>query len=337
MKRRVTFSLGMLTFLGFFGITMLTHAWAKDKATLILDWLPNGTHVGIFAAEDRGFYGRANLQMKIPRGFGSGDTVKRLGAKGAEFGFADTPSAIVARSRGVMLKTVGVHFDKGMNAIYVLKSKGVKTPKDLEGMTFGDSAGGATNTLRPAFMQANGIKNYRLVPMSPATKHASLIAGKVDSIGTFIVNARVIRNMARKKGNGIIMFPFSKYGVDVYGSGFHVPNDLIGQKPDLIRRFLKATYGGIAWAVENPEDAVALFMKRVPTRNRKSVRFEWNVTVDTLLTDFAKKEGIGHIDNKKMTYTIDTMTRLMKLPRQVAPSEMYTNRFLPKLFPKAPK
>jgi NitT/TauT family transport system substrate-binding protein len=331
MRKHIVLSLGILVIFGLVHTILSSPVSAKDKTRLILDWLPYGSHVGIFAAEDKGFYDQQNLAVNLQRGFGSADTVKRSGAKEADFAFADLPSAIVGRSRGTKIKSVGVHFDKGLNAVYVLKSSGVKTPKELEGKTFGDTAGGATRTLVPAFMGANGIKNLPWVPMTPAAKNPSLITGKVISIGTLTINEWILRNMARKKGDDVVMFPFSDHGVDVYGHAFYVHENLLKQKPELIRRFLKATYQGIAWAVANPDDGVKLFLKRVPTRTFESVRFEWAVTVRSLMTDFAKKNGIGHIDEKKMAFTIDTMTRLMNLPRRVAPSEMYTNQFLPKL------
>jgi NitT/TauT family transport system substrate-binding protein len=327
-------SLGVSVLLALVSVILSPPSLAKDKTVLILDWLPYGSHVGIFAAKDQGFYDRADLDVGLPRGFGSADTVKRAGAKEGEFSFADLTSAIVGRARGTQVRSVGVHFDRGLNAVYVLKSKGIKSPRGLEGKTFGDTAGGATRTLVPAFMKANGIQIYPWVPMDPAAKNPSLISGTVDSIGTLTINEWVLRDMARKRGDDILMFPFSDYGVDVYGHAFLVHDDLIKEKPGLIRRVMKATYEGIAWAVENPADAVRLFVKREPTRTVDSVRFEWDVTVRSLLTDFAKKNGIGHIDEKKMTYTIEIMTQLMNLPRQVAASEMYTNELLPKVFPK---
>ena len=77
---------------------------AKDPATLGLDWLPIGNHVGIFAAQDKGFYARENLDLNIKRGFGSSDTVKRIGAGESDFGHADIANAVVGRSRGLPVK-----------------------------------------------------------------------------------------------------------------------------------------------------------------------------------------------------------------------------------------
>src|SRR5262249_42220882 len=60
-------------------------AQAADQVTLALDWIVNGTHAGYFVALDKGFYAGNNLDVSIARGYGSGDTIKRLAAGRANF------------------------------------------------------------------------------------------------------------------------------------------------------------------------------------------------------------------------------------------------------------
>ena len=46
-----------------------------------LDWIIYGKHAPFFAAKDMGFYKKHGLDMKYERGFGSGDTAKRIATK----------------------------------------------------------------------------------------------------------------------------------------------------------------------------------------------------------------------------------------------------------------
>lgn len=334
MKKLLFGSTMLLFTLALFGLLLVSPASAQDKATLNLNWHPNGEHVWVFTAQEKGFYKRANLELDIKRGFGSGDTLKKMRVKAAEFGIADLPAMIMARSKGTPVKSVGVIFAKGFATIYALKSSGIKTPKDLEGKTYGDAAGAAVQGLLPIFLQANGIKNMRWVPLSTGVKNTMLLTRQVDTIGAGITTADMLRDMAREKGDDLVVFYFSDYGVEVYGHGLVVHDDLITSNPGLIRRFVWATYEGTAWAIENPPDAVAAYVKLHPTQSRRAIESQWDKTIQAILDDVAKKSGIGYIDEKKMSYTIDTVTKLEKLPRRVASSEMYTNEFLPKLFPK---
>src|ERR1700759_1736930 len=71
---------------------------AEDKVALSLDWVVNGTHAGYFVAREKGFYKDAGLDVTVSRGFGSGDTVKRVANGSATFGIADSGAIIAARA-----------------------------------------------------------------------------------------------------------------------------------------------------------------------------------------------------------------------------------------------
>ncbi|MDE0344103.1 MAG: hypothetical protein OXK82_13215, partial [Deltaproteobacteria bacterium] len=59
--------------------------------------------------------------------------------------------------------------------------------------------------------------------------------------------------------------------------------------------------------------------------------------VDSLLSKNALKEGIGHMTKPRMVFTNDLITTHMKLPKKSAVEAVYTNEYLPKLFPKRAK
>ncbi len=55
-------------------------AVAADNVNFALDWVVSGVHAGYFVAKDKGYYSAAGLDVTIGRGFGSGDTIKRVGS-----------------------------------------------------------------------------------------------------------------------------------------------------------------------------------------------------------------------------------------------------------------
>ena len=73
----------------------------------------NGTHAGYFVAQDKGYYGNAGLDVTLSRGFGSGDTVKRVAAGTATFGLADTGAIIAAEANeDVPIRIVAMIYDR---------------------------------------------------------------------------------------------------------------------------------------------------------------------------------------------------------------------------------
>jgi NitT/TauT family transport system substrate-binding protein len=90
-----------------------------------LQWLPNGNHFGVFAAKEQGFYKDAGLAVDIQRGFGSGDTAKRVATGTADIGIADAGSVIVGRSNGLNIKLVASLYEKSPDVIFFIESNGI--------------------------------------------------------------------------------------------------------------------------------------------------------------------------------------------------------------------
>ena len=53
-----------------------------------------------------------------------------------------------------------------------------------------------------------------------------------------------------------------------------------------------------------------------------------------LMTDAARRDGIGSMEPGKMKQTVETIARYFPDAKEVPVDDVYTNRFLPKLLPK---
>ena len=71
---------------------------ALKPYTLILDFVPTGEYVPHYTALEKGWYRDEGLDVKIVRGQGSADTVKRIAAGQGEVGIADISALIAARA-----------------------------------------------------------------------------------------------------------------------------------------------------------------------------------------------------------------------------------------------
>lgn len=331
----------MLTSLVVALLTMLAvlplPAAAVDNLKFSLNFIPYGVHVGFYVAKEKGFYRDAGMEVEILKGDGSADAVRRLGTGAVDFAMADMSTQIVGRTRGLKLKAVGIVLDRDPSVLLSLKATGIRTPRDMEGKSIGALTASALRDTWPAVATKNGVDVGKVtwVDMPGSAYVASLLSKKVHAIATYLTTLPSYEIQARRQGEEIAVLSFADFGVDGYGAGIIATDQMIKERPDLVRRFASASIRGYAAAFENPAEAVQLFLKSHPEANPDRVRAEIKITADLMLTPFAAREGIGHYDAPKVGVTREHALKPRGIdPNSIPIPDIYTNEFLPKLFPK---
>ena len=306
---------------------------AADKVLFVLDWVQYGSHVGYYNALEGGFFKRAGMDVTIQRGYGSGDTIKRIGSRKGDFGFADAGTLVVARSRGTKVKSIGVLYNLAPHTAFALKSSGIRTVKDLSGRRYGDDAGGSTFILFPALAALHGVKDTKFTNLAPAAKDPALLAKKVDFTCTYLDRLPSLQAAAATINDEIVALQWAANGLDFHGNGIIVHDDTIRDKPDLVGRFVNAVFKGVAEAIRNRDLAVQRFVKNFPVADPSMINKQWGVLISLAYSDETKKIGLGGLSAKKMNGTIDLITKYMKLPSRARVTDIYAPQFLKKILP----
>src|SRR5262249_39646762 len=108
-----------------------------EKITFLLDFTPYGKHAPFFAALDKGFWKDAGFDVTIVKGEGSATTISSYAVGTVDFAFSDTPTLILARSKGALVKVAAIIHDKSLYAFGTLEENNIKTPQDLKGKRIG--------------------------------------------------------------------------------------------------------------------------------------------------------------------------------------------------------
>lgn len=300
---------------------------AQEKVSLRLDFVINGYHGPFFVALAKGYYREEGLDVEILRGFGSGDTVKQVGAGANTFGFADFFTTVKGVAEGANVKAIGACLGDGPGAIIALRKSRIRTLKDLEGRSLASSPGNAFGLQLPALFRAAGLDfgKVKYTEMDIVLKSSALIAGKVDSI-TGITISEV--PAFKVKGVEIDVIEYRDY-LKIIGSGFIAHSDTLRGKPDTARKFLRATFRGARDFVRNPQEAVEFLVKAHPEIDRATYLEQANSSLSLWASAVAKDKGFGWLDEGKVRNTIEVATQAYRLPRQVSAGDFYTNEFLP--------
>lgn len=307
-------------------------AGAADSVGFSLDWVVNGTHSGYFVAKEKGYYSAAGLDVTISRGFGSGDTIKRVGSGSSLIGLADTGAIIASRANAdIPVRIVAMIYDRATLGLIYLSQSGIKKPKDLEGRAIGRSASGASVNMFPAFLKANSIDRGKIreVVVDGATFLPLLMSGQVDAVLEQSINIGKFQRAAAQQGKTAVGMRYSDFGLEAYGNALIAQTSTLKDKPDLVRRFVEASLKGIAYAFDHPDEAIAMLRKNNPEVSADSAGDELKALKEMQSTPEIRSKGLGHIDRKRMETTRDNITPALSLKRTVPVEEIYVAGFLP--------
>jgi NitT/TauT family transport system substrate-binding protein len=303
-------------------------ARALDNVTLITDFGFNGRHAYFFVAIEKGYYKAADLEVKVVRGQGSVDAIRQVGANNAIVGFADAGSLVLARGNDqIPVKLVSIVYARPSQAIFCREDAGLNQPKDLEGASIANPAGGATVDMFPVYAKAAGFdagKVKWIVAGSDALP--GLLAGKrVPCVGQFTVGEPLLRMQVAPAR--LVRFAFADAGVSFYGNGIIATDNTIATKPEIVRRFVAATIRGMKDAFADPEEAGRIMSKFHPTVDPVVAKGETEAVAELAQV---KGRELGLIDPARVEDTINVVNSVFKLKAPVTVSDLYAPGFVSK-------
>ncbi len=306
--------------------------WAQSAkaVTFLLDIGAYGKHALFYPGLEQGFFKQAGLDVRFQAAKGSADNVVKVAAGSAQFGFADTPTSMLARGREAKVKQVLMVHYKAMSNVVSLASNPVRTPQDMVGKSFGATAGDAPRVALPALAKINHFdaSKVEIVTIEGSAKPAVLASKRVNGILGLSAFAPVYAEVIEKAGDKLVQFEFSDYGLDIYSNGIIVTDDLAAKEPALVSAFNEAMVKSIVFACEHRDEAIAAFLKYNPLANPKTARAQLDVAIDHLLVDEVKKNGVGPMSAKKMGFTLDIVREFFGLKGEVKLEETYSNDFV---------
>jgi NitT/TauT family transport system substrate-binding protein len=306
---------------------------AAEDVTVQLDWIFGGKHVAFFVARDRGLFKEKALNVKLLEGKGSQQAATRVDAKQADFGYGDLVTAVEVISKGGANRAIAVgQVFQGGGYIF-LEESGIKTPKDLEGKNFGTTPGDFGLILLPALGAAAGFDHTKVVQknMDVAVRTPALFERKID----FLAGARgsSIPRMAiigKREGKQINYLLFKDMGLNTYAHVLQVREDRIKSHPDMIQRFTTALMDAWTWSVKNPDQALDIFMKANPEKDREISLAEMKDGLNDVVDPETKQFGLGYMKEGMMKQTVEIANKYLNLSPAINYKTIYTNQFIKK-------
>ena len=309
----------------------LLQAAELTPANIRMDFIIGGKHAPWYVALEKGFYAKRGLAATIQASTGSADTVRTIGSGGADFGFADAATMIVAKSRGTPVQAAAQFGYVGATILW--RDEGViKGIKDLAGKSLAISPGQAQWYLMPAYARINKIdfKAIKIQETAAPIQPAALATKKADFIIMFRAsNDEVAEQAAAKVGVKLNRVFMKDTGLDIYGTSLIVKDEDIKKRPEFVRAYVEATLEGLRYARDNQEEALKILLKHKPELDSVLTTQQLkNALTEVFLPLESVNLGMGFMKPEIMEKTVKVVNEYFDVGRKVSAKEVYTNQFI---------
>jgi NitT/TauT family transport system substrate-binding protein len=311
-----------------------TPASAETAVKFSLDFKIEGPAAPFLIGIDKGYYKAADLDVTVDPGVSSADTIHRLATGNYDMVVADINALIRYRvHHPEPMKAVFMVYNRPPFAIIARKSRGISTPKDLEGKKLGAPAADTTFALWNAFAKANDINPSKVAieDVGFPVREPMLAAGQVDAITGYSFVSYVDLKDAGVPADDLVLMLMADYGINLYGNAVIVSPQFAAAHPDAVTGFLRAFVRGLREAARDPAAAIESVLKR--SDGKKDVELERlrMAFKDNILTPEVKANGYGAVDMTRVEQSID----LAALPHESKPKltaeDVFDATFLPPL------
>jgi len=231
-----------------------TSAETKD-AILVLDFIPNAVHAGIYRAQAAGYYADNGINLEIIQPTSTADTLRLIDAGKADIGIADGIDLAGQIDTGREAKGVMALLQRPPGGLITLADEKIESPAGLEGETVGVTGVPSDNAILDTIMADDGSSSDQVDVVTIGFNGVqALEAGRVAAFTGFIPADGV---QVEEDG-----FPTKSFALDEFGGPSYPglvafsTESKIADEPELMKGFVEATIKGYQDTLADPAQSV---------------------------------------------------------------------------------
>ncbi len=297
-----------------------------DEVTVILDYVANTNHTGMYVALDQGLYEAEGLKVNIVEPT-EGATATLVAVGKGDFGisYQEDVTIALASADPLPITTIAAIIQHNTSGFATYADKDIKSPKDFEGKTYAGWGGPGEEAVIKAVMTQDGADFSKLNMVISDGSGFAALKDTVDimwffegwdvvkcKLADFPINYMELRKLDER--------------LDYYTPVIITNNDLAQNNPDLVKRFMKATTEGYEYAIENPKESAEILHKYAPDYDMDLL----NDSQEYLSTKYAEDtDRWGEMKDEVWDNYTNFMVEYGVIGKAIPASDCYTNEFLP--------
>ncbi|BBM52821.1 NMT1/THI5 like domain-containing protein [Leptotrichia trevisanii] len=299
---------------------------SNQKIKIVLDWVPNTNHTGLYVAKDLGYFKEEGLDVEIVQP-PEGSTTALIGAGGAEFGisFQDTLAKSFAKESPVPVTAVAAILQHNTSGIISLKEKGIDSPKKLEGKKYATWEDNIEQAILKKLVtdDKGDFSKVKLIPYT-ITDVVTGLKTNVDAVWVYYAWDGIATERAGLQTNFLKIRDYGEE-LDYYSPVIIANNDFLKKNPEIAKKVLKAIKKGYEYAMKNPEESAKILVKNSPELDINLVTASQKWISKEYQSD-AKEWGI--IDGNRWNRFYEWLYKNKAVEREIPKDFGYSNEYL---------
>lgn len=295
------------------------------KVTVLLDWLPNTNHTGLYVAKDKGYFKAEGLEVELLQP-GEGGTAQLLAAGKGDFGISYQEEMTVARSEDIPVVALAAVIQHNTSGFASPVEKGIKNPADFIGKTYGGWGSPAETAMIKALMDKYGadFNQVEMVNIGSADFFTSMQKG-IDFSWIYWGWTGIEAEQRDMKLNFIQLRDENK-ALDFYTPVIIASEAKLKDDPELAEKFLRACSKGYQFAITDPEEAGSILVNNVPELDRDLVMASQKYLAQQYQADAPRW---GEMKQEVWKNYADFMFENKLIKKNIDSNKAFTNKYLP--------
>ena len=305
---------------------------ASAAATLSveLDWVPNPDHVGLYYAQDNGYFTDANLTVDFRAPSNTADPIKLVALNKVDLAITYEPEMFYGQESGLPAIAVATVVPVPLNSLIMNPDEPITSLNELAGKSVGVTGIPSDDAFYTTMLKTAGLTEsdvtkvnvgFNLVP--------SVLSGKVDGIIGGYQNVEAIQ-IQQESGTQPSVFPADQLGVPSYAELVVAANaDRLQSDAayaDAVTRFVAAMIKGTNSAIADPSGATEIMKQDT---DYKSTFLDESVPYTLQLLTPASNTKTGCIDEPNWQSYGDWMQTNELITSTPDASALATNDYMP--------
>ena len=293
--------------------------------TVILDYIPNTNHTGMYVALDRGYYAEAGLNVQIIEPTeGATNTLVAVGKGDFGIGYQEDITLAHAMDEPLPIRAIAALIQHNTSGFVSWAGKGITSVKDFEGKTYAGWGGPGESAVLRAVMEAEGL-DFNTLNMVISDGSFTALEKDVDLMWFFEAWDCVICRMNGFELNYIPVRELDER-LDYYTPVIITNEDMLANHPDTVRAFLEATRRGYMDAIADPAAAAEVLNRYAPDYSLEMLTVSQEYLADKFMEG---TDRWGEMKRQVWDNYTAFMVEYGLLDAPIDSAELYTNDFLP--------